>query len=112
MTNIKATTVMAIPVKACRITGFGDPIVATSRGSAIRPIGVRATIAASASGRDNTGSTSGVRDLVQNQHWQVGLGADVAFYSKPAALDPVYGDSPVSFHVFLRVRPGLSHHGP
>ena len=53
----------------------------------------------------------GVRDLVQNQHWQVGLGADVAFYSKPAALDPVYGDSPVSFHVFLRVRPGLSHHG-
>jgi hypothetical protein len=51
----------------------------------------------------------GVRDLVQNEHWQLGLGADVTFYSKPAALDPVYGDSPVSFHVFLRLRPGLGH---
>ena len=53
----------------------------------------------------------GVRDLVQNHHWQIGLGADVTFYSKPAALDPVYGSGPISFHVFLRVRPGLSHHG-
>ena len=53
----------------------------------------------------------GVRDLVHNQHWQLGLGADVTFYSKPAVLDPIYGDSPVSFHVFLRVRPGLSGHG-
>jgi hypothetical protein len=53
----------------------------------------------------------GVRDLVHSQHWQLGLGADVTFYSKPAVLDPIYGDSPVSFHVFLRVRPGLSGHG-
>lgn len=53
----------------------------------------------------------GVRDLVHNQHWQLGLGADVTFYSKPAVLDPIYGNSPVSFHVFLRVRPGLSEHG-
>jgi hypothetical protein len=53
----------------------------------------------------------GVRDLLHNQHWQLGLGADVTFYSKPAVLDPIYGNSPVSFHVFLRVRPGLSGHG-
>ena len=53
----------------------------------------------------------GVRDFVQNENWQVGLGADVTFYSKAAALDPVYGDQPVSFHVFLRVRPGKSGHG-
>ncbi len=53
----------------------------------------------------------GVRDLVQNHHWQLGLGADVTFYSKPPVLDPFYGNNPVSFHVFLRVRPGLSHHG-
>jgi hypothetical protein len=52
----------------------------------------------------------GVRDLVHNHRWQLGLGADVTFYSKPAALDPFYGDSPVSFHVFLRLRPGLSEH--
>jgi hypothetical protein len=49
----------------------------------------------------------GVRDFVHNQHWQVGLGGDVTFYSKPAALDPIYGNNPVSFHVFIRVRPGL-----
>ena len=53
----------------------------------------------------------GVRDLVQNHHWQLGLGADVVFYSKPDILDPIYGNRPVSFHVFLRLRPGLSGHG-
>jgi hypothetical protein len=53
----------------------------------------------------------GVRDLVQNHLEQVGLGADVTFYSKPSVLDPIYGSDPVSFHVFLRLRPGLNHHG-
>ncbi|HEY7096549.1 MAG TPA: hypothetical protein VH437_07490 [Terriglobales bacterium] len=54
----------------------------------------------------------GVRDLIQNEHWQLGLGADVTFYSKPSSLDSPYGDQPVSFHVFLRARPGKGHdHG-
>jgi len=52
----------------------------------------------------------GVRDLVQNHHWQLGLGADMVFYSKPGVLDSTYGDRPVSFHVFLRLRTGLSGH--
>jgi hypothetical protein len=55
----------------------------------------------------------GVRDIVQNHAWQFGLGADVTVYSKPAVLDAVYGDYPVSFQIFLRVRPGLpseAHH--
>ena len=52
----------------------------------------------------------GVRDLLHNEHWQVGLGADVSFYSKPPVLDQFYGNGPVSFHVFLRVRPGQSRH--
>ena len=52
----------------------------------------------------------GVRDLVHSQHWQIGLGGDVTFYSKPAALDPIYGNNPVSFHVFVRIRPGLMEH--
>jgi hypothetical protein len=55
----------------------------------------------------------GVRDLVQNRAWQFGLGADVTFSSKPAVLDVAYGNRPVSFQVFLRVRPGLDpseHH--
>ena len=55
----------------------------------------------------------GERDLVQNHAWQLGLGADVTFYSKPSALDAPYGNRPVSFQVFLRARPGLhpgEHH--
>ena len=55
----------------------------------------------------------GERDLVQNRAWQLGLGADVTVYSKPAALDAAYGNFPVSFQVFLRMRPGLNradHH--
>ena len=49
----------------------------------------------------------GTRDLVQNRAWQLGLGADLTVYSKPAALDAAYGNYPVSFQIFLRVRPGL-----
>jgi hypothetical protein len=54
----------------------------------------------------------GVRDLLQSHAWQLGLGADVTFYSKPAVLDSAYGANPVSFRVFLRIRPGLTegHH--
>jgi hypothetical protein len=52
----------------------------------------------------------GVRDLVQTRAWQLGLGGDVTFYSKPAALDAAYGVHPVSFQIFLRVRPGLAGH--
>ncbi|MGA7928342.1 MAG: hypothetical protein WCA20_20410 [Candidatus Sulfotelmatobacter sp.] len=47
------------------------------------------------------------RDLVQNRAWQLGLGADVTIYSKPAVLDAAYGNYPVSFQIFLRMRPGL-----
>src|SRR5208282_4622336 len=52
----------------------------------------------------------GVRDLLHNEHWQVGLGGDVTFYSKPTVLDPIYGNAPVSFHLFVRVRPGSMVH--
>ncbi|HLZ39566.1 MAG TPA: hypothetical protein VKQ11_01305 [Candidatus Sulfotelmatobacter sp.] len=46
------------------------------------------------------------RDVVHNGAWQLGAGADVTFYSKPGLLDPVYGNQPVSFQIFLRMRPG------
>ena len=52
----------------------------------------------------------GVRDLFEHPIGQIGLGADVTFYSKPAALDSAYGASPVSFRAFLRFRPGLMEH--
>ena len=49
----------------------------------------------------------GVRDLVHNHKWNIGLGAGVTVYSKPAALDAVYGRNPVSWEVHLRFRPGM-----
>lgn len=52
----------------------------------------------------------GARDLVQNRLWQMALGADLTFYSKPRALNIAYGDNPVSFQIFLRVRPGTGTH--
>ena len=52
----------------------------------------------------------GVRDLWRTEKFQLGLGGNVTFYSKPAALDASYGANPVSLHVFLRVRPGSHQH--
>jgi hypothetical protein len=52
----------------------------------------------------------GVRDFVQNDKVQIGVGADVTVYSKPAALDPLYGKQPLGIRVFLRFRPGLMKH--
>jgi hypothetical protein len=52
----------------------------------------------------------GVRDLIQNRAWQLGLGADVTFNSMPAALDATYGSNPVSFRLFIRMRPGAAEH--
>jgi hypothetical protein len=53
----------------------------------------------------------GARDLLHDHAWQLGLGADVTIDSKPAVLDLAYGDYPVSFQIFLRMRPGESRHG-
>jgi hypothetical protein len=47
----------------------------------------------------------GARDVWNTQHFTVALGADMTFYSKPAALDSIYGNNPTSYHFFLRIRP-------
>jgi hypothetical protein len=52
----------------------------------------------------------GARDLVHGSNLQVALGADLSVYSKPAVLNSYYGEHPVSFRVFLRVRPGVMTH--
>jgi len=54
----------------------------------------------------------GVRDLIHDRAWQLGLGGDVTFYSKPGLLDATYGQHPTSFQLFLRMHPGRSnpHH--
>lgn len=51
-----------------------------------------------------------VRDVVQNDKLQVGVGADVTFYSKPGELNSIYGERPVSVRAFLRIRPGKMKH--
>ena len=52
----------------------------------------------------------GVRDIVAQAKVRLGIGADVTFYHVPDGLKPIYGSSPTSFHVFLRIRPGKMQH--
>ena len=52
----------------------------------------------------------GVRDIVTSPRFRVGIGADVTFYHVPDGLKPVYGSSPTSFHLLVRVRPGKLKH--
>jgi hypothetical protein len=47
-----------------------------------------------------------VRDVFDDDDWSIGLGGDVTTYSKPGALDQIYGRRPTSFKLFMRVRPG------
>lgn len=57
-------------------------------------------------------TVGGVRDLIHTEAWQLGLGVDTTMYSKPTTLNTAYGKTPVSFQVFLRLRPARSsgHH--
>lgn len=48
----------------------------------------------------------GVRDVWNTDKVSVGIGGDVTFYSKPSVLDSIYGNNPVSWKLFLRLRPG------
>jgi hypothetical protein len=45
------------------------------------------------------------RDVWTTERFNVALGSDLTIYSKPAVLDAVYGNSPVSYRFFVRVRP-------
>jgi hypothetical protein len=51
-----------------------------------------------------------VRDVIQNHAWQLGVGGDVTFNSKPDSLNVVYGNNPVSFRILVRVRPAQVEH--
>lgn len=52
----------------------------------------------------------GVRDIIADAKWRLGIGADVTLYHVPAALKPIYGSNPASFHLILRLRPGKMGH--
>jgi hypothetical protein len=46
------------------------------------------------------------RDLWNTDKLSFAVGSDVTFYSKPAILDTIYGNNPVSWKLFFRIRPG------
>ena len=47
----------------------------------------------------------GVRDVWTSEKVRFGIGSDLTFYSKPAILDALYGNNPVSWKLFFRIRP-------
>ena len=49
-------------------------------------------------------SLGATREVTSWRGFEVAAGGDATVYRVPAALQPAYGDSPVSFHLFLRVR--------
>ena len=51
-----------------------------------------------------------VRDLVATSSLRVGVGGDATFYHLPGELKTIYGSSPTSFHLFIRLRPGKTGH--
>jgi hypothetical protein len=57
----------------------------------------------------------GARDIWQTEKLSLAIGSDLTFYSKPPVLDRLYGNNPVSWRFFFRLRPSkmdMSHmHG-
>ena len=52
------------------------------------------------------------RDVWASEKLLMAVGSDVTFYSKPAALDPIYGSHPTSYRLFIRLRPNrMGGHG-
>jgi hypothetical protein len=52
----------------------------------------------------------GARELWNSEKLSLAVGSDLTFYSKPAALDALYGRNPVSWKLFFRLRPGRMKH--
>jgi len=52
-----------------------------------------------------------VRDVARWRGFEIGVGGDVTGYVVPDALRPSYSSHPVSFHLFVRVRPPAGHMG-
>jgi hypothetical protein len=47
----------------------------------------------------------GARDVWNTDKVSMAVGSDITFYSKPAVLDQFYGNHPVSWRLFVRIRP-------
>jgi len=53
----------------------------------------------------------GARDIWNTDKISMAIGSDLTFYSKPAVLNPIYGSHPVSWKIFLRLRPAKMNMG-
>ena len=52
-----------------------------------------------------------MRNVWHPARFDVGVGGDVVFYSTPERVQLQRGQHPVSFHIFMRVRPPVSKMG-
>jgi len=52
-----------------------------------------------------------VRDVTTWRGYEIGVGGDVTGYAVPDAARSAYGNHPISFHLFMRVRPPAGHMG-
>ncbi len=55
-------------------------------------------------------SLGAARELVHNRPWQLALGGAATYTFKPSRLDSLYGDHPIGFWIFLRLRPAAMEH--
>lgn len=55
-------------------------------------------------------SLGATRELMRHQPWQLALGGAVTYTFKPSRLDAIYGDHPIGFWIFLRLRPAAMDH--
>ncbi|HEY2933725.1 MAG TPA: hypothetical protein VGK99_18470 [Acidobacteriota bacterium] len=48
----------------------------------------------------------GVRDIIATPKMRLGIGGDITAYHVPRGLKAVYDSNPISYHLFIRIRPG------
>jgi hypothetical protein len=49
-------------------------------------------------------------ELVRDRPWQLALGGSVTYSFKPDELDADYGEHPIGYWIFLRLRPAATSH--
>jgi hypothetical protein len=50
------------------------------------------------------------RELVSDRSWELALGGSVSYTFAPSELDSRYGENPVGWWIFLRLRPAMMEH--
>lgn len=53
----------------------------------------------------------GVRNIAERDGYEIGVGGFLGLHAFPSNLEPFYGKNPVSFGIFLRIRPSRMQHG-